>query len=120
MRSLIIILICSLVACKNNSIPKDVLPEERMRSIMWDMLRADEYVMNTLARDSSRTVKQHLNEQYNKVFAIHKIQGTQFYKSYQYYQQDPILHKRLMDSVYAYGNRERQEAQKRMTPSIVQ
>ena len=32
---------------------KDILPENEMREVMWDMMRADQYVSDFLIKDST-------------------------------------------------------------------
>jgi hypothetical protein len=114
------IIISFFAACSSDKLPKNIVEPEKMKLIVWDMLKADEYVMNKVGQDSGKTTKQRLNEMYNKVYSIHHISQDEFHNSYNYYEQHPQLHKVLMDSVYAYGNRERNNLQKTASKLIVQ
>jgi hypothetical protein len=106
-----------IVACSSKKLPSEVIEPEQMKLIVWDILRADELVMNQLNADTTKTTKQKLAESYANVFSLHKISSTDFYKSYDYYQAHPLLHRDLMDSVYAYGTRERSKQDKIRVPT---
>lgn len=110
-------LICFILifsACQTDKNSQKIIGQEKMKLIVWDMLRADEYVMNSLQADTTKTLKQHLTDNYARVFSVHNIDSKVFYESYRYYQSHPLLHKELMDSVYAYGTRERSKLDPKM------
>jgi len=106
MRRIFISLIL-FTACNSKKLPSDVIEPERMKLIVWDVLRADEYAADQFHSDSSKSMRKHLSADYANVFAVHKINSNTFYNSYKYYRAHPFLHKILMDSVYAYGTRQR-------------
>jgi hypothetical protein len=91
-----------LHACKNKSKPPvDILPQEKMQQMMWDMIRADEFAKGFAIKDTTKTLKEHSIILYEKVFALHKVSKEIFAKSLKYYQQDPLRNKRLFDSLSA-------------------
>jgi hypothetical protein len=107
MKKILYVLFLTAAACNSKKLPSNVIEQEQMKLIVWDMLCADELVMNQTGMDTSKTMKEKLTENYAKVFSLHKISSVDFYQSYKYYQAHPLLHKVLMDSVYAYGTREK-------------
>jgi len=114
--AVIVALLCCLVACSpaKTDVPKGILPIEKMQLIVWDLTRADELVTNFVLIDTSKKKEPETYKMYQQVFAIHKITKTDFYKSYSYYQQHPVLYKTLLDSVFALGTRSRDNAAKNL------
>lgn len=112
-------IVCFCAACSSgNEIPEDVLGINKMKIVMWDMIRAGELANNGYwEKDSSNssiktlpTVKDDAKyEAFQQVFSIHKITKDQFYKSYKYYEEHPDKNKILMDSLTAYANNRRKD-----------
>src|SRR3954451_15779371 len=104
---LAIIFILLLTSCSaGDKVPKDVLPVNKMKAIIWEMSLADnmaseKYVIN---KDSQRIMVTGL---YQKIFNLHKIDKFSFYKSYAYYEAHPTELHVLFDSVNAYGIRQK-------------
>ena len=105
-----IILTCIFaVACSSpNKIPDDILGIDKMKPIVWDMLRAGALSQNLHKIDSTLLKKERL-ENYEQVFKIYGITKDDFYKSYNYYLQHPDKNKILIDSVIAYSTKQRAE-----------
>ena len=97
-------LLLVLVSCTNNELPKDVLPEKKMQTIVWDMLRADEWLNYEQTRDTTFDRNKRSKELYQQVFQANGITAAQFKKSFQYYQNRPDLLKPLFDSLQKKGN----------------
>ncbi len=95
----------TLAACNNPTVPRGILPPDSMKVMLWDMFRADELAANDVAADSALSLKKQTEHYYGQVLFIHKTDTKTFSESYRYYQKDPALFKALMDSVYAYGER---------------
>ena len=91
------------ISCKNNTIPKDVLSENKMRTVLWDMLRADEWVNYEQNVDTATNRDKRSKELYQQVFQINGITAAQFKKSFQYYQNHPDQLKPLLDSLQHRG-----------------
>ena len=99
---LFIILIISNFACiRDNKVPKDVIPQNQMRKIMWDLMRADAYVTDFLMKDSTRDKKAESAKLYEKIFDIHATSQEAFKKSLAFYQNRPDLFKVISDSLRA-------------------
>ena len=99
---LFIILIISNFACiRDNKVPKDVIPQNQMRKIMWDLMRADAYVSDFVMKDSTRDKKTESAKLYEKIFDIHATSQEAFKKSLVFYQNRPDLFKVIIDSLRA-------------------
>jgi hypothetical protein len=89
------------------SIPKDVLHPKEMRSIVWDILQADELASQNKQNDTTINLKSESFRLYDQVFALHKISRQQYYKSYQFYQEHPDLYKSLMEDVKKFSQQKK-------------
>ena len=93
-------------ACSSGSLPDGVLPPDKMMPIVYDLIKADEYVNGYLLSDSAAQPNETYTRMHQQVFSIHKIDKTTFYTSFKYYQQHPDINKVLFDSIHAYANRQ--------------
>ena len=92
-----------LFACSNGT-PKNVLPVNTMKVVMFDMLKADDWYARIIVGD---TLMQKAKEDiplYEQVFAVHKLTKKEFFDSYHYYEAHPIAYKELVDSLESYAN----------------
>ena len=97
---LFIILIISNFGCvRDNKVPKDVIPQNQMRKIMWDLMRADAYVTDFIMKDSTLDKKAESAKLYEKIFDIHSTSRETFKKSLVFYQSRPDLFKAISDSL---------------------
>ena len=103
MRRFILLFFGSLIffSCSDkNKIPNNVLPKSEMQDVMWDIIRADEFVTAYIWKNDS-TVNR-LNEStdlYEQIFSIHKITREKFQKSLSFYRDHPVLLKEIIDSL---------------------
>lgn len=100
-----IVLVSLVVACGSQSgVPKGVLPKEKMEDIMWDMLRADEFVKEyMLARDSSLRDTAAYIKMYERIFQLNKTNREAYAESFTYYRTHPKLMKEILDSLNVRG-----------------
>lgn len=98
---LIVLLIFFTVGCKNkNGVPGSVLPRKKMQLVLWDMMRADQFLTDyVLNKDSSLKRTNESLKYYQQIFAIHKISKEEFQHSLSFYKSHPILLKEIMDSI---------------------
>jgi len=97
---LFIIPVILTVGCiRDKKIPKDVLPQNEMRKIMWDLMRADAYVADFIMKDSTKNQKEESVILYEKIFAIHSTTRETFQKSIAFYESRPDLFKAISDSL---------------------
>jgi hypothetical protein len=92
-----------IIACSGkNRIPKGVLSKEKMQVVLWDILRADEFVAGfVLPKDSTLDKKRESTLLYEQVFRIHQSSREEFKKSILFYQSHPSLFKIILDSLQA-------------------
>ena len=102
---LLIIAIAFFVSCKKGSGKKIAVNE--MKTIMWDMVCADELYAEASMRDSTLKIKKDNFRLYEQVFAAHKISKENFYSSLHYYQSHTDEFKVLMDSLQNYSTQQR-------------
>lgn len=105
---LIILTGLSFGCIRNNKIPKDVIPQNEMRTIMWDLMRADAYVTDFIMKDSTRDKKKESSKLYEKIFEIHATTQETFKKSLAFYQSRPDLFKAISDSLKVDEKRSQQ------------
>ena len=98
------IFLLTFFSCDNNELPKGILPEAKMREVMWDVLRADEWAQYERNIDSAFHVMGRSQERYQQVLQLHNVSEEQFKKSFQYYQSHPTLLKPVLDSLQKRGN----------------
>jgi len=108
-------LLC-FAGCQNNDVPNSILNKDSMGKILWDIIRADQFSLQYLTKDSARVnVKAETMKLYEEVFRIHRVSRDEFQKSFQYYLAHPDITKIMFDSLSAQANRQRAEVFK--TPS---
>ena len=109
-RLFIAVLVIVAASCSSRQeIPKDVLKQPQMQAVLWDMLRADEFIMNYIKKDSAHKIKDESIRLYEDVFRIHKTSKKQFVKSIMFYNGHPELLKPVLDSLEVRKNSIMQE-----------
>ncbi len=108
MRKLCFIFLLGLAACSNRKVPSDIIQPEKMKPLIFDMMRADQFVDSYVLTDTALKSKEQHIKLYEQVFLIHKTNRDQFYKSLSYYQQHPKINKVLFDSLMSYSTRQRE------------
>lgn len=106
--------ICILVACttQDKKIPKEIMPVDKMKIVVWDMVQAGNYAAILKEKDTS--IKK-INTAYTaEVLKLHNISKSEFFKSFDFYVAHPELNKQLFDSLNAYGQRQRANLYKKM------
>ena len=112
-----VMIVITLAGCSNNE-SSNVLPVNKMKLVLWDLLQADEFSIRNFQKDSSLNINAQTNLLYQKVFSLHKVDGKDFFQSFDFYKTHPDQFKVLLDSVSSYGNRQRDSTfyKSRMTP----
>ena len=88
-----------IFSCSHKTREKSILSENKMKEVMWDMIRADQYVSGYLVRDSTKNKKDESVKLYEEIFHIHGITKEQFKKSLDYYSAQPDRLKPILDSL---------------------
>lgn len=108
-------LIVLAVACTNRTkIPSDVMKQDKMEAVMWDMIQADRFSAQFLERDSAarKDIKTENLKLYERVFQLHKISRDEFIRSFNFYTSRPDLNKVIFDTMTARAERRRSELYK--------
>jgi hypothetical protein len=82
--------------------PKNVLPPEKMRLVLYDMMRVDELATERLTTDSSYALLPKNEALYHQVFKVHKTSLGQFKTSLAFYQSHPGQLKEVLDGLQKY------------------
>jgi hypothetical protein len=102
MRKLIIPLILPvlLYSCGNNdTLPEGVLKPEKMQAVLWDVIKADAFTNDFIKKDSSKNAASENLKLQQQIFALHKITSADFYSSYDYYKENTVAFKKIIDSM---------------------
>ena len=118
MRVIYFILIVFFIAgcTQKNKIPRGILSQEKMRFIMWDLIRADEYANNFLVKNNSLNFNPEKAGLYEQIFKLHSTKADIFKKSLAFYQAKPNLLKVIIDSL---RTEERKALQEKYKPNPV-
>lgn len=100
-------LLLMLVSCGNKSKPTGLLKPEKMKTVLWQILRAEAYTFNYVKKDSTKNELEESAKLQKKIFAENGVTREDFYNSYEYYKKNPSLFKTMMDSIISAGNRTR-------------
>jgi mRNA deadenylase 3'-5' endonuclease subunit Ccr4 len=96
----ILILIILLGCGKNKSVPSGVLPAKKMEAILWDLMRADQFVtLHILPKDSSLKKETEHKKWHDKILAIHQLNEQDFQNSFHYYKEHPKLFQEILDTI---------------------
>ena len=99
---LIFILVISVVGCINDKkVPGDIIQQDKMRQLMWDLMRADAYVSDFVMKDSTKNQKTESIILYEQIFQMHSTTREEFKKSLSFYESRPDLLKPITDSLRA-------------------
>ena len=80
--------------------PKGVLPRKKMQEVMWDMIRAGEFLNSyVFNKDTSLDKIAESQKWHNKIYQLHKITKRDFDRSYAYYESHPVLMRAILDSL---------------------
>ena len=98
---LILSLFFLIAGCKNkNAVPGNVLPQKKMQAVIWDMMRADQFLANyVLNKDSSLDKKTESIKLYQQILYINQVSKEKFERSFSFYKSHPALLKAIMDSI---------------------
>lgn len=88
------------------SVPKNVIPPDKMGAVLYDVIRTDEMVDFLQLNDSTYRSFAKRASLYDTVFQLHGVKKAAFQQSLKYYQSRPDILKDILDSL-----------QKKATPS---
>ena len=118
-RLLLVLLIGIFLSCNNSkSVPRGIIPPDKMEKVLWDMIQTDRFAIQFLSKDSAKiNVKEETFKLYEEVFRNHQTNRDEFTKSFKYYMDHPELNQRLYDSMNVRGTRLREDMYKSKSDS---
>ena len=100
------------IGCAQHEIKEDAIPVDKMKIVIWQLMKADEVYTRASGKDSTFKI-QHKNVQYyQQIFNLNKVDRVQFYKQMDYYSKHPVDFKMVMDSVNEVSKREKNDITK--------
>jgi hypothetical protein len=89
-----------LFSCRSkNNIPDGVIKPAKMQVVLFDVIRADNFVFQYVTKDSSKKPEAELAKLQQQIFAVHKISRADYYKSYEFYKAHPDIMQPMLDSL---------------------
>ena len=89
-----------LSACVGSQeVPKDVLSQEKMGSVLYDVVQADEMIDYLKLKDSTFQFFGKRTALYDTVFTLHGVSKAVFKKSLDFYEGRPDLMKEMLDDL---------------------
>ena len=92
-----------LLSCTNKKdIPAGIIGREKMEQVLWDLMRADQFLGNyVFTHDSTKDRTKESLLYYERIFRLHQTNREEFEKSFAWYRAHPALFKDIMDSLSA-------------------
>ena len=115
---LLLLMVWLFASCGSSTVPSDIIPGDKMETIIWQLMQADEYVNNIVARDASKKSSTERMKIYQQVFDLNKTSMSDFKRSYQFYMAHPDITKIIFDSIATKAGRQRTELYKPKSDSI--
>ena len=107
--SMSLVLLFVMLSCTGRKhIPSGILKPDKMEKVLYDVIVAEGYAESYLFKDSSKTKVEWMNQEVDKVLAIHKVSQETFMKSYDFYKSRPDLFKPIADSMNEKSQRNRE------------
>lgn len=88
-----------------DKVPKNIIKPKEMKSILWDVMRAQTLAQETAIKDSTLDVAIETKVLSQKVFEIHNTDSAHFAQSYNWYVKHPVSLKLIFDSLYSQKQR---------------
>ena len=112
-------LIVVFFSCTTKKNPKgEILSNEKMQAVMWDIFQADAYTEFYVKKDSSKNSFLENAALQKKIFSLHKVNKEDFYETYEYYSNRNSDMRILLDSISAKAERQRNKmTQKKYSPT---
>jgi hypothetical protein len=99
------ILMLEFSCSKGNKVPDDIIGQEKMGAILFDIAISEGYLENYSFKDSTANRDSFLTVELDKVLAIHKVSQKEFLEAYKFYKSSPELFKIMTDTVYNRSQR---------------
>lgn len=107
MRKIFIILCLFILSCQDKEQPKNMVPFDKMKVVLYQLMKADEYYTRSVSADTAMQLEKRNIQFYKQIFELNKVDRNDFYATLTYLQKRPIEFKELMDSAYELSKREK-------------
>lgn len=107
MRKIFIILCLFILSCQDKEQPKNMVPFDKMKVVLYQLMKADEYYTRSVSADTAMQLEKKNIQFYKQIFELNKVDRNDFYETLTYLQKRPIEFKVLMDSTYELSKREK-------------
>jgi hypothetical protein len=95
------------MSCQDKDQPKNMVPFDKMKVVLFQLMRADEYYTRTVSADTAMQLERKNIQFYKQIFEMNKVDRNDFFATLTYLQKKPIEFKELMDSAYELSKREK-------------
>ncbi|MDP4286284.1 MAG: DUF4296 domain-containing protein [Bacteroidota bacterium] len=102
----IFISVCLFSCYSGDRAPANIIKPKEMKSILWDVMRAQTLARETSLKDSTIDEAAEIKLLSQKIFEIHQTDSTHFIESYNWYVRHPDVLKIIFDSLYSQKQRE--------------
>jgi hypothetical protein len=104
------LLLGGVVACSScQQKGKGILSIDEMKVVLLHHTMTEEFLNGYITRDTSLRFDSVQHVLYRNVLRLHHLDSARFYRSLEYYKSDIERFRILLDSAYAYANREREK-----------
>jgi len=107
MRKIFIILCIFIFSCQVKEQPKNLVPFDKMKIVLYQLMKADEYYTRSVSADTAMQLEKKNIQYYKQIFELNKVDRNDFFETLTYLQKRPIEFKELMDSTYELSKREK-------------
>jgi hypothetical protein len=108
---LILAVLLFLFSCSaRNKVPSDLIQPRKMQEIMMDLLIVDAVNTQRSIADTTIKLKEYNVASLKRVLQNYKVSRELFYKSYDFYLNNPSILKPIADSLVAEANRRSTQA----------
>jgi hypothetical protein len=103
-------IVCGFLSCsRSGRIPGDILNQEKMAALLFDISMSEGHIENAYFRDSAKSRDSMLKVELDRVLLIHGVTQADFLRSYQFYRSRPHLYKIMVDSLQAQNQRDQSQ-----------
>lgn len=95
---------------EDKKLPREILPVDSMKIIVWNLIEAGDYATSLKEKDT--TIKSLDTKYFSEVLKLHHLNKDNFFKSFNFYQTHPYFNNVLFDSINAYASRQRNQIYK--------
>jgi hypothetical protein len=99
------ILIFGYSCSKVSRVPDDIIGQEKMGVILFEIALSEGYLENYTFKDTTANRDSFLTTELDKVLAIHKVSQKEFLEAYKFYKSSPELFKAMTDTIYNRAQR---------------